>query len=276
MELFDTKTAEYSLYVGYKNMLPLIQTETSRVLVHERREFLDRKGKTIMDKKLIASMIDHAVLKPDATDSDLERECGIALTYGVASVCVKPSHVSLAAKMLKGSSVKVSTVIGFPHGSTTTECKVFEAREAIENGASELDMVINIGKLLSGHLDYVENDIRSVVDEAHSKDVIVKVILETALLTDELKEIVCKISDKCGADFVKTSTGFNGRGADLDEVKLMKKCVSDRVGVKASGGIKNFVQAVAFVEAGCTRLGTSSTVEIVGEGFASVAWDSNY
>lgn len=230
----------------------------------------------MLDKKLIASMIDHAVLKPDATDSDLERECGIALKYNVASVCVKPSHVPLADKLLKGSPVKVSTVIGFPHGSTTTGCKVFEAREAIANGASELDMVINIGKLLSGQFDYVENDIRSVIDEAHSKAVIVKVILETALLTDELKEIACKISDKCGADFVKTSTGFNGRGADMNDVELMKKCVSDRVAVKASGGIKNFEQAVAFVQAGCTRLGTSSTADIVGEGFASISGDSSY
>ncbi len=229
-----------------------------------------------MDKSLIASMIDHAVLKPDATDSDLERECGIALKYEVASVCVKPSHVPFAAKLLKGSSVKVSTVIGFPHGSVTTGCKVFEAREAIENGADELDMVINIGKLLSGQLDYVEKDIRRVVDEAHSKDVIVKVILETALLTDELKEIACRISDACGADFVKTSTGFNGKGADLGDVKLMKKCVSDKVGVKASGGIKNFEQAVTFIEAGCTRLGTSSTVEIVEEDFASVTGDLSY
>jgi deoxyribose-phosphate aldolase len=229
-----------------------------------------------LDKKKIASMIDHAVLKPDATDNDLKRECEIALTYGVASVCVKPSHVMFANKLLKGSLVKVSTVIGFPHGTTTTRCKVEEAREAIENGASELDMVINIGKLLSGDFDYVETDIRSVVDEAHSKGVIVKVILETALLTDEMKVTACKISEKCGADFVKTSTGFNGRGADLNDIKLMKSSVSDRVGIKASGGIKNFEQAEAFAKAGCTRLGTSSTVEIVGEGTVPTATDSNY
>ena len=229
-----------------------------------------------MDKKEIASMIDHAVLKPDATDNDLKRECQIALTYGVASVCVKPSHVTFANKLLKGSLVKVSTVIGFPHGTTTTRCKVAEAREAIENGASELDMVINIGKLLSGDFDYVETDIRSIVDEAHSKGVIVKVILETALLTDEMKVTACKISEKCGADFVKTSTGFNGRGADLNDIKLMKSSVSDRVGVKASGGIKNFEQAEAFAKVGCTRLGTSSTIEIVGEGTTPTATDSNY
>jgi len=221
-------------------------------------------------------MIDHAVLKPDATDSDLERECAIAVKYKVASVCVKPCHVKYAAELLKNASVKVSTVIGFPHGTTTTMCKVAEAREAIENGAVELDMVINIGKLISRDFDYVEKDIKSVVDEAHSKGVIVKVILETALLDDELKEIACKISDKCGADYVKTSTGFNGRGADLADIILMKNSVSERVGIKASGGIKSFEQAVAFAKAGCTRLGTSSTVSIAGEDSSFLNNNSNY
>ncbi len=229
-----------------------------------------------MDKNIIASMIDHAVLKPDATDSDVERECAIAMKYKVASICVKPSHVEYAANILKGSSVKVSTVIGFPHGTTTTRCKLAEAQEAIENGASELDMVVNIGKLLSRDFDYVEKDIRSVVDEAHSKGAIVKVILETALLNDEMKVAACKISDKCGADYVKTSTGFNGRGADLADITLMRSSVSDKVGIKASGGIKNFEQAVEFAKAGCTRLGTSSTIDIVGEGVESFAKDSNY
>ena len=229
-----------------------------------------------MDKNIIASMIDHAVLKPDATDMDLERECAIAMKYKVASICVKPSHVEYAAKLLKDSSVKVSTVIGFPHGTTTTRCKIVEAQEAIENGASELDMVINIGKLLSRDFDYVEKDIRSIVDQAHSKGVIVKVILETALLNDEMKVAACKISDKCSADYVKTSTGFNGRGADLADITLMKSSVSDKVGIKASGGIKNFEQAVVFAKAGCTRLGTSSTIDIVGEGVESFDKDSNY
>jgi deoxyribose-phosphate aldolase len=229
-----------------------------------------------VDKKTIASMIDHAVLKPDATDSDLERECAVAMKYNVASLCVKPSHVKHAAELLKGSSVKVSTVIGFPHGTTTTRCKVVEAQEAIENGASELDMVINIGRLLSGDFDYVEKDIKSVVDEAHSKGAIVKVILETALLNDEMKAVACKISEKSGADYVKTSTGFNGRGADLADIQIMKNSVSDRVGIKASGGIKNFEQAVAFAKAGCTRLGTSSTVNIMGDGSSTLNKDTNY
>lgn len=218
-----------------------------------------------MDKAKIASMIDHAVLKPEATDSDVERECEISMKYKVASICVKSCHVEFAAKLLQDSTVKVSTVIGFPHGTTTTRCKVAEAQEAIDNGASELDMVINIGKLLSREFDYVEKDIKSVVDQAHSKGAIVKVILETALLDDELKVAACKICDKCGADYVKTSTGFNGRGARLDDIAIMKNSVSDRVGIKASGGIKTFEQAMAFAKAGCTRLGTSSTIDIVDE-----------
>jgi len=229
-----------------------------------------------MDKSTVLSMIDHAILKPEATDSDLERECAIAAKYNVASVCVKPSHVKYASELLKDSSVKVSTVIGFPHGTTTTKCKVAEAREAIENGAVELDMVLNIGKLLSRDFDYVEKDIKSVVDEAHFKGVIVKVILETALLDEEMIAAACKIAEKCGADFVKTSTGFNGRGASLADIEIMKKNVSDKVGVKASGGIKNFEQAVAFVEAGCKRLGTSSTANIAGEGLTTSIKDSNY
>lgn len=229
-----------------------------------------------MDKNTILSMIDHAVLKPNATDSDLEKECAIAAKYKVASVCVKPSHVKYATELLKDSSVKVSMVIGFPHGTTTTKCKVAEAQEAIENGAVELDMVINIGKLLSKDFDYVEKDIKSVVDEAHSRGVIVKVILETALLDEEMIEIACKISEKCGADYVKTSTGFNGRGADMADIVIMKRSVSEKVGIKASGGIKNFEQAVEFAKAGCTRLGTSSTISIAEGDSALLDKDLNY
>lgn len=218
-----------------------------------------------MDKMKIASMIDHAVLKPEATDFDVERECAVALKYKVASVCVKPCHVEYAARLLEGSCVEVSTVIGFPHGTTTTACKIAESCEAIENGAKELDMVINIGKLLSGDFEYVENDIRNVVDEAHAKGVLVKVIIETALLTNEMKIEACKIVSKCGADYVKTSTGFNGKGADLADIALMKSNVGKNVKIKASGGIRSFEQAVAFAEAGCSRLGISATAAIVGE-----------
>ncbi|GAE88693.1 deoxyribose-phosphate aldolase [Acetivibrio straminisolvens] len=218
-----------------------------------------------MDKNTVISMIDHAVLKPDATDADVLRECEIAVKYGVASVCVKPCHVALAREALKGSKVKVSTVIGFPHGSATTACKVFEAVEAMENGAEELDMVINIGKLLAEDYYYVRDDIKGVVSVAHEKGVIVKVIIETALLDLIQKVQACKLAEEAGADFVKTSTGFNGRGAALEDICIMRGAVGPNMKIKASGGIKTFEQAVEFINAGCERLGTSSTVAIFEE-----------
>ena len=219
-----------------------------------------------MDKKIIAKTIDHAVLKPEATDLDVERECAVALKYDIASVCVKPCHVKLAAKLLKDSSVKVSTVIGFPHGGTTTAAKVAEALDAIENGASELDMVINMGKLLSGDYSYVKEDIEAVAKAAHSKNVILKVIIETALLDDEKKKVACRLSEEAGADYVKTSTGFNGSGATPDDIVLMKNSVGPNVRIKASGGIKTLDQAIKFIELGCHRLGTSSTENILTGG----------
>ncbi|HOV25117.1 MAG TPA: deoxyribose-phosphate aldolase [Pseudobacteroides sp.] len=227
-----------------------------------------------MDKKIIAKAIDHAVLKPDATDLDVERECSVAVKYDIASVCVKPCHVKLAGKLLKDSDVKVSTVIGFPHGGTTTAAKVAEALDAIENGASELDMVINIGKLLSGDYDYVKNDIEAVAKAAHSKNVILKVIIETALLDDENKKIACKLSEEAGCDYVKTSTGFNGSGATPDDIVLMKNSVGPNIKIKASGGIKTLDQAIKFIELGCHRLGTSSTENILTGG--NIADKSSY
>ncbi len=218
------------------------------------------------DRKTVLSTIDHAVLKPDATDSDVREQCMLAAKYGVASVCVKPCHVSLAHELLRDSNVKVSTVIGFPHGSTTTRCKVFEAREAIENGAVELDMVINIGKLISEDYDYVKNEIESIVQTAHEKNVEVKVIIEAALLSEEQKKMACKLSREAGADYLKTSTGFNGRGAALEDIRTMREAGGPDIKLKASGGIKTFEQAVEFIKAGCVRLGTSSTVAIAEEG----------
>lgn len=219
-----------------------------------------------MEKSVIAAMIDHAVLKPDATDFDLHNECEIAKKYKVASVCVKPSHVKKAAELLCGSRVYVSTVIGFPHGATTTSCKAFEAAEAIENGAKELDMVINIGKLLSDDFEYVKEDIGEIARLAHKRGVLLKVIIETSLLNDKMKVIACKLSEEAGADYVKTSTGFNGAGANLMDIEIMKKTVSSKVKIKASGGIKNFEQAVMFANAGCHRLGISNTENILGNG----------
>jgi len=219
-----------------------------------------------LDKKMIAKTIDHAVLKPDATDLDVERECSVALKYDIASVCVKPCHVKLAGKLLKDSDVMVSTVIGFPHGGTTTAGKVAEALDAMENGASELDMVINIGKLLSGDYNYVKNDIEAVAKVAHSKNVILKVIIETALLDDEKKKIACRLTEEAGGGYVKTSTGFNGSGAAPSDIVLMKNSVGPNVKIKASGGIKTLEQAIKFIELGCHRLGTSSTENILTGG----------
>ena len=158
----------------------------------------------------------------------------------------------------------MSTVIGFPHGSTTTACKAFEAKEAIENGAKELDMVINIGKLKSGDYDYVREDIKKVATVAHGSGIIVKAIIETALLTEDLIAVACRLSEEAGADYVKTSTGFNGRGASIRDIEIMKASVTQRVKIKASGGIKNLEQAIKFAQMGCSRLGTSGTASIVG------------
>lgn len=212
-----------------------------------------------MDRKTVAKTIDHAILKPDQTIHDLERECAIARKYGVFSVCVKPSDVTRAVELLRGSDVKVSTVIGFPHGATTSAVKTFEAREAIAGGAAELDMVINIGRLRSGDYDYVEAEIRGVVEAAHPKGVLVKVIIETALLDDGAKTTACRLAEKAGADFVKTSTGFGGGGATLADIELMRKTVGPQMQIKASGGIRTAEFAAALLDAGCARLGVSGT-----------------
>lgn len=216
-----------------------------------------------MDKALVASMIDHAILKPDATDEDLRRECKVAAEYRAATVCVKPCNVRLAKELLEGSLVGVCTVIGFPHGSTTTACKVFETEDAIKEGASEIDMVINIGKLISGEYDYVKKDILAVVEASHKYNKLVKVIIEAVLLTDEQKEMACKFAEQAGAEYVKTSTGFAGGGATLHDIAIMKKSVSSHIKIKASGGIKNHGDAMAFINAGCHRLGTSSLINIM-------------
>lgn len=219
-----------------------------------------------MIRNEVAKYIDHAVLKPNHTDDDVRKACEMAKRWNIASVCVKPCHVLLAKKLLEGSDVKVCTVIGFPNGSTTTETKAFETIDAIMNGASEIDMVMNVGKLISGDEHYGLNDIKQVVNICHSENVICKVIIETSLLTDDLMVKACELVKQAGADYVKTSTGFNGGGATLEDIALMKNTVGDQVKIKASGGIKTYEQAVAFIEAGCSRLGTSSTEEILSGG----------
>lgn len=215
--------------------------------------------------KDIAKMIDHSLLRPELTMEQVVAGCKLAKEYDAATVCVKPVDVALAKKELEGSEVLVTTVIGFPHGSSKTATKVFEAEEAMKDGAVELDMVLNIGKLLSGEFDYVEKDIKAVVDAAHKQNVIVKVILENCYLSDELKVKACQICEKAGADYVKTSTGFGTGGATIDDLKLMRATCSKNVKVKAAGGVRTLDAALEVRSAGATRFGATATAAIVDE-----------
>jgi deoxyribose-phosphate aldolase len=211
----------------------------------------------------IAKMIDHTLLKPEATQQEIAQLCFEARKYGFASVCVNPTWVSLCAELLKGSSVKVCTVIGFPLGATSSETKAFETETAIRQGATEIDMVINIGALKARDLETVARDIRGVVNAAHSHGIIVKVIIETVLLDDEEKTIACLVSKEAGADYVKTSTGFAGGGATVHDVELMRKTVGPQMGVKASGGVRTYEDAASMIKAGATRIGASAGVKII-------------
>ncbi|MBN1301383.1 MAG: deoxyribose-phosphate aldolase [Melioribacteraceae bacterium] len=211
----------------------------------------------------IARMIDHTLLKAEATEDEMIKLCDEAKIYEFASVCVNPCYVKLCSQQLKGSKVKVCTVIGFPLGATTTEIKRKEAEQAIENGAQEVDMVINIGMLKQGKYDYVFTDINQVALAAKRNRAILKVIIETALLTDEEKVKACVISKEAKADFVKTSTGFSKGGATASDVALMKYVVGSSVGVKASGGIRSREDAQAMIESGADRIGASASVKIV-------------
>ncbi|MBU5213467.1 deoxyribose-phosphate aldolase [Heyndrickxia oleronia] len=219
----------------------------------------------------IAKMIDHTLLKPEATKSQIQSLCEEAREYSFASVCVNPTWVKYAADLLQGSDVKVCTVIGFPLGATTPETKAFETKNAIENGAEEVDMVINIGALKSGDLELVEQDILAVTNAAKGK-AITKVIIETCLLTDEEKIRACELAVKAGTDYVKTSTGFSTGGATVEDIALMRKTVGPNIGVKASGGVRSPEDAQQMIEAGATRIGASSGVKIV-QGLTS---DSDY
>ncbi|BBD89460.1 deoxyribose-phosphate aldolase [Staphylococcus caprae] len=217
-----------------------------------------------------AKYIDHTLLKPDSTREQIDTIIEEAKTYQFKSVCINPSHVAYAAQKLKETDVLVCTVIGFPLGATTTNAKIFETEEAIKNGASEIDMVINIGALKDKRYDDVQKDIEGVVGAANGKTV--KVIIETVLLTDEEKVKACELAEKAGADFVKTSTGFAGGGATPEDVKLMKDTVGDRLEVKASGGVRNLEDFNKMIEAGATRIGASAGVQII-KGLES---DSDY
>ena len=213
----------------------------------------------------VAKTIDHSILKPDFTDGDVRAGAELALKYNTASYCIRPMDVAPAAEILAGSDVHVCTVIGFPHGSSTTAVKEFETADAIKNGAVEIDMVINISALLSGDYDYVEQDIRAVVDVAHAAGASVKVIFETAYLDDELVVKACELSEAAGADYVKTSTGFASEGATLHNVKLMKATVGDRLKVKSSGGVRTLDQLIDYMDAGVTRSGCSATQQVLEE-----------
>ena len=211
----------------------------------------------------LAGMIDHTLLKPDATQQEIAQLCFEARKHNFASVCVNPTWVSLCAQLLQGSPVKVCTVIGFPLGATTPETKAFETETAIKQGATEIDMVINIGALKARDLELVARDIRGVVNVTHARGILVKVILETALLTDEEKTIASLISKEAGADFVKTSTGFASGGATVQDVALMRKAVGPQMGVKASGGVRTYEDAESMIKAGATRIGASAGVKII-------------
>ena len=210
----------------------------------------------------LAGYIDHTLLKPGATKEQFTQLCEEALQYKFKSVCVNSSWVPFVAKKLRGTSVKVCSVIGFPLGEMDTRSKAFEARNAIANGAHELDMVINIGALKSGNLKLVEEDIRAIKRACRSTTLL-KVIIETSLLTEAEKILACEISKKAGADFVKTSTGFTGSGATVEDIALMRRVVGPKMGVKASGGIRDYKTAVAMIRAGATRIGAGGSVAIV-------------
>ncbi|MFW6287336.1 MAG: deoxyribose-phosphate aldolase [bacterium] len=213
----------------------------------------------------IAKMIDHSLLKPQLTREEVKEGCLLADEYETITVCVRPSDVSFAKETLADSNVKVTTVIGFPHGSNKTETKVFEAEEAIKDGAVELDMVLNIGRLVSGDFDYVEKDVKAVVDVAHQHNVTVKVILENCYLTDEQKEKACKLCERAGADYVKTSTGFGTGGHTIEDLKLMRKTCSPDVKVKAAGGVRTLDAALAVRKVGAVRFGATATETILDE-----------
>ncbi len=236
--------------------------QVGQVISAGAERLTSRLGGIPTDQSL-TKMIDHTLLKADATPDQIAQLCYEARKYGFASVCVNPSHVPLCADLLRGSPVKVCTVIGFPLGATSPETKAFEAQTAIKQGASEIDMVINIGALKAKDYEMVARDIRGVVQASHPAHALVKVIIETSLLNEEEKVAACLLSKEAGADFVKTSTGFSTGGATVEDITLMRRVVGPEMGVKASGGVRSLSDAENMIKAGATRIGASAGVKIV-------------
>ncbi len=218
-----------------------------------------------LNRNQLAKYLDHTMLKPDATVAMIDQTVDEAIKYQTASVCINPYWVKQVHQKLAGTGINTCTVIGFPLGATSTASKVFEVRQAIEDGADELDMVINIGELKAKHDDAVMADIRAVADEVHSHQRVLKVIIETALLNEEEKQRACKLTVAGQADFVKTSTGFSTSGAQVTDVELMKQTVGDQIKIKAAGGIHSYDEAMAMIDAGADRLGVSASVKILQE-----------
>lgn len=218
----------------------------------------------------LARLIDHTLLKPEASRDDIRRVSEEALKYGFASVCVNPTNVAQVAEVLRASDVRVCTVAGFPLGATMTQVKVYETEQSIKLGAREIDMVINIGALRSGDYKAVEDDIRTVVEACHRGGAICKVILECVLLSDDEKRRACQIAKDAGAEFVKTSTGFGPGGATVEDVRLLRSAVGPEMGVKAAGGIRTFEDLKRMIEAGATRIGASASVKIIEEARAAL------
>jgi deoxyribose-phosphate aldolase len=223
-----------------------------------------QSDKTTVERP-IASLIDHTLLKPEATQDQIAQLCGEAREYGFAAVCINPTNVELAARLLKGAPVAVCTVVGFPLGATLPEVKAYEAQQALNHGATEVDMVINIGALKSKDHERVGQDIAAVARACHDNGALCKVIIETALLTEEEKVTACQLAKKAGADYVKTSTGFGPGGATVEDVALMRRVVGPNMGIKAAGGIRTLEKTRGMIEAGATRIGTSSGVKIMQE-----------
>lgn len=216
----------------------------------------------------ISDYIDHTLLKPAATIQQITQLCAEAAEYNFASVCINSTHMALAARLLASANVQVCTVVGFPLGANVTSVKVFETEQAIRDGATEIDMVINIGALKDGNHSQVEQDIAAVVNAAHAQNAICKVIIETALLTDDEKVAVCKLAQSAGAEYVKTSTGFSSGGATPEDVALMRQTVGPDMGIKAAGGVRSLADAQKMIAAGATRLGASAGIKIVTEALA--------